>query len=120
MTEFVFYEELRNGDCPTYSAHKAETLEQAVRLFCEGQGKYINDVMVGIRAGAIVQKFGTLEVRWPGPTLWVVPPLRLPSSFASWTWCKEPALLWKLLHNHAYGNRNVHLAFREAEGWRTR
>lgn len=115
MLTFVFYEECSNGDCPTYSVHRTETLKAAVRLFCEGQDKYINDVYIGIRAGPIVQKFGTLEVRWPGPTLWVVPPRKPPSSFASWTWAKEETLLWQLMHSHIFGNRNVHFAFREAE-----
>ena len=110
MTEFIFYEELPNGDCPTYNTHRAETLKQAVRLFCEGQNKYINQVHIGLRAGPIVQKFGMLEVRWPGPALWVIPPPKPPSSLASWTWCKEEALLWQLMHNHVF-------AFKNAEEW---
>ncbi len=70
MTEFVFYHETSDGDCLTYSAHKTETLEQAVRLFCELQDKYINDVIIGTVGWAgTYQKIGRLEVVWPGPTL---------------------------------------------------
>jgi hypothetical protein len=120
MLKFVFYHETASGDCPTYSVHKTETLKQAVRLFCEGQGKYINGVVIGTvePTSGVYHKFGRLEVRWPGPTLWVVPPQVPPSSFAYWTWCKEEALLWQLRHTHVFGGRgesNVAYAFQQAE-----
>jgi hypothetical protein len=116
MTEFVFYHETAAGDCPTYSSHRCETLKEAVRLFCEGQDKYINGVIIGTVGWAgTYQKIGRLAVRWPGPTLWIEPPQVPPSSFATWTWAKEEALLWRLMHNHAFGNSSVCFAFKHAE-----
>jgi hypothetical protein len=116
MITFAFYHETADGDCPTYSVHKAETLKDAARLFCEGRDKYVDGVTIGIvePESGVYQKFGELHVRWPGPTLWVRPPSRPPSSLAPWTWCREEAPLWQLRHSHIFAGGNVAFAFREA------
>jgi hypothetical protein len=77
-------------------------------------------VVIGIvePTSGVYQKFGRFEVRWPGPTLWVAPPQVPPSSLAPWTWAKEEALLWQLMHSHVFGGRgesNVAYAFKRAE-----